>query len=240
MIINLVIALAILFGLYHAIRFAGRAPPKVLVRATKMAGGVAACGVALFLFLRGHTEIAVALVGLGAWIAGYGVAPQWLQRFTGGKPNAQRSAMIELEIDPKSGAMQGSVLAGTYEGRQLGELTPAECDALYKEAFVADPAGARLLEIYFDRRFAGWRAAGERDADAGNVDTRRSRSSGTMTEDEAYEVLGLQKSATRDEITAAHRALMKKLHPDHGGTTALAARVNEAKDILMRRHQSDS
>ncbi|MBX9740427.1 MAG: DnaJ domain-containing protein [Beijerinckiaceae bacterium] len=58
-----------------------------------------------------------------------------------------------------------------------------------------------------------------------------------MSEDEAYEVLGLQKSASRDEIARAHRALMKKLHPDHGGTTSLAARVNEAKDVLMRRHQ---
>ncbi len=238
MIINLLIALAIIFAVYQAIRFAGRAPPKMLVRATKMAGGAAACAVALFLFLRGHTEIALALVGLGAWFAGFGVAPHWLEKFTGRKGGArQRSAMIELEIDPKNGSMQGVVLAGMYEGRQLGELTPAECDELYRDAFAADAAGARLLEIYFDRRFPGWRPASQNDADASAVDARRAHFSGAMTEDEAYQVLGLQKGATRDEITGAHRALMKKLHPDHGGTTALAARVNEAKEILMRRHQ---
>jgi len=237
MIINLLIALAIIFGVYHAIRFAGRAQPKVLVRAVKLAGGVAACGVAGLLFLRGHSEIAIALIGLGAWIAGYGVAPQWLQRFKGGKPGAQRSAMIEIEIDQSSGAMQGVVLAGKYEGRQLGELTPAECNALYQEVFAADQSGARLLEIYFDRRFPGWRQTSESDANAGRSHAAHHRVTGAMTEDEAYEVLGLGKGATRDEITSAHRTLMKKLHPDHGGTTALAARVNEAKEILMRRHQ---
>jgi hypothetical protein len=237
MIINLLIALAIIFGVYHAIRFAGRAQPKVLVRAVKLAGGVAACGVAGLLFLRGHSEIAIALIGLGAWIAGYGVAPQWLQRFKGGKPGAQRSAMIEIEIDQSSGAMQGVVLAGKYEGRQLGELTPSECNALYQEVFAADQSGARLLEIYFDRRFPGWRQTSESDANAGRSHAAHHRVTGAMSEDEAYEVLGLGKGATRDEITSAHRTLMKKLHPDHGGTTALAARVNEAKEILMRRHQ---
>ena len=59
--------------------------------------------------------------------------------------------------------------------------------------------------------------------------------SGAMTDDEAFAVLGLAKTATRDDISVAHRNLMKKLHPDHGGTSSLAARVNEAREVLMRR-----
>ena len=55
-----------------------------------------------------------------------------------------------------------------------------------------------------------------------------------MSVEEAYRVLGLDRNATRDEIQAAHRNLMKRNHPDQGGTTYIASKVNEAKDILLK------
>ena len=142
--------------------------------------------------------------------------------------------MIEMELDHDSGAMQGTILAGALEGRKLASLTRPQCEGLYQTCLADDPEGARLLEAYLDRRFPGWRAAGQGHQDAGAGNVRGAASA--MSEDEAYEILGLQRGASREDVARAHRALMKKLHPDHGGSTNLAARVNEAKDVLMRRH----
>ncbi|HMI10620.1 MAG TPA: DnaJ domain-containing protein, partial [Bradyrhizobium sp.] len=91
------------------------------------------------------------------------------------------------------------------------------------------------LESYLDRRFPAWRQDAQSDG-AGRQ--RRAESGGKMTNEEAYQILGLQPGASRDDIGRAHRALMKKLHPDQGGSTYLAARVNEAKDTLLRTHHS--
>ena len=113
-------------------------------------------------------------------------------------------------------------------------MTRDQAEALLRACMVDDLEGARLLEAYFDRRFPGWR-----DAEQTNGDGTGGRARGgatAMAEDEAYEVLGLRKGAGAEDIARAHRNLMKKLHPDIGGTTSLAARINEAKDILIRRH----
>jgi curved DNA-binding protein CbpA len=56
-----------------------------------------------------------------------------------------------------------------------------------------------------------------------------------MSRDEAYQVLGLEPGASPERIRDEYKRLMKKMHPDQGGTNYLAARINEAKDVLLGR-----
>ena len=56
-----------------------------------------------------------------------------------------------------------------------------------------------------------------------------------MSVEEAYAILGLAPGATPDQIKEAHRRLMVKLHPDHGGSDYLATQINRARDVLLRR-----
>ena len=151
-----------------------------------------------------------------------------------GSVSRVRSPMIEMELDHDTGEMNGSVLAGARAGRALKDLDEEALRQLYEECRANDPDGLRLLEAYLDRRFAGWREHAQADADPG---PRGRAQAGAMTEEEAYQILGLQPGADPDEIRRAHRTLMMKLPPDQGGTTYLAARINEAKDVLLRRHR---
>ena len=136
--------------------------------------------------------------------------------------------MIEMRLDHDSGAMTGRVLGGAYAGRAVETLSRPELLSLREELARDDPDGVNLLEAYLDRRFAGWR-----EADEGQ--RQRRGGGGAMSRREALEVLGLAEGAGAADIIRAHRTLMKKFHPDHGGSTTLAARVNQAKDVLMQR-----
>jgi DnaJ-domain-containing protein 1 len=126
--------------------------------------------------------------------------------------------------------MRGEVIAGPHAGASLDALSVRAVVAMLADL---DEESRALLAAYLDRRDAGWREGGDNGASAGDL----RRPSGKMTEEEAYKILGLAPGASADEISHAHRALMKKLHPDQGGSTYLASRVNEAKDVLIRRHR---
>jgi hypothetical protein len=143
-----------------------------------------------------------------------------------------RSAFVEMELDPRSGAMQGRILAGRYEGAPLDAL---DVPTLIGFLGDIDEDSRRLLMAYLDRRAPRWRENAQNDAAAGG--RSGAAFAGKMTEEEAYQVLGLQPGASAEEIGRAHRSLMKKLHPDQGGSTYLAARVNQAKEVLLRRHR---
>lgn len=210
----------------------------VLARALRVVGGILAFGGAAVMALRGRIDMALMLGTLGAWLLGWNAFRlPWLQgrrQRTSGSVSRVRSAMIEMELDHDTGAMNGSVLAGSLGGRRLGDLDEAALRRLYDECRLADPDGVRLLEAYLDRRFPAWR---EHAQPHGDTRTGAQPQAGTMTEQEAYQVLGLQPGASVDEIRLAHRTLMKRLHPDQGGSTYLAARVNLAKEILLGRHR---
>jgi hypothetical protein len=182
--------------------------------------------------------MAILLGSAAAWLLGWSAfrLPGFAQRAprTPGSVSLVRTAMIEMELDHDTGNMDGTVLVGSLTGRRLATLDEPLLKQLYDECQTSDPDGVRLLEAYFDRRFPRWRENAQSDEHAGSV---RDAPPGAMTKQEAYQILGLQPGASLDEIRQAHRTLMKKLHPDQGGSTYLAARVNQAKEILLSRHR---
>nr|WP_232372544.1 DnaJ domain-containing protein [Acuticoccus mangrovi] len=154
-----------------------------------------------------------------------------------GQTSTVRTAKIAAELDHDTGEMDGEVLSGPQAGRHFADMGEGELLAVWR--WCADDEESRLLvEAYLDRRFPSWREDFQRNDNAGasgSGGAGRERRSGALTEQDAYEVLGLEPGAGEAEIRAAHRRLMKQMHPDRGGSAFLAAQLNEAKDILLRR-----
>ena len=224
---------ALLLLLWAASAFI-KADPKEVARVLRWIGGAAALLLAGFLLFRGQIGIAIPLGAFGLallgwtsfWPAPFGARTQ---RSTGQVSRVQ-TAFLEMELDHDTGRMSGRVLAGSYQGASLDALDQS---ALMKLLGEVDDDSRDLLAAYLDRREPGWREHAQHHAGSGT----RPTSSGKMTEEEAYQILGLQRGASTEAIRRAHRSLIKKLHPDQGGTTYLAARINEAKDALLRRHR---
>ncbi len=147
---------------------------------------------------------------------------------TAGAASHVRSKYLHMTLNHDSGDMDGEVLQGDLQGRRLSQLGIQDLLELLRAYQADDGDSAALLQAYLDRYHGGWEQRGEQ----GQQRSETGRAS-AMNRDEAGQILGVKPDATPEEIISAHRRLMQKLHPDRGGSDYLAAKINQAKDLLL-------
>ncbi|HEV7284061.1 MULTISPECIES: DnaJ domain-containing protein [Kaistia] len=200
--------LAVSIGI--AFLFGGEKGAHALGRAVRRGAAGALISTGIFTAATGRLGAGIPLLAIGLWLL---------------KPKILETMKPWIEA--------GQVRQGRFAGRALQSLSPDELVVLYSE--VAGRARDRaLLEAYLDRRIPGWREHVESDP-AGR--SRRTARAGAMTDEQAYQILGLSAGASEAEIRTAYRRLMKRVHPDQGGSTFLAAQINEAKERLLGGHR---
>lgn len=237
----LVLGVALLVGGLLILNwFAGTDPKRVVKTAKWVAIGV---GAPLLLWLLVSGRLASALVAAAALapmlLRWHAIANMLRNRFkaaqgpSSGQGSSVETAMLRMRLDHDTGEIDGTVTAGRYEGARLVDLALDDLLSLLSEAHAHDPQSAAIIETYLDRtQDADWR---ERAASAGGQGgAGGGRPSGSrMSREEAYAVLGLKPDATEAEIREAHRRMMMANHPDRGGSTFIAAKINEAKEVLL-------
>ncbi len=222
-----------LVGLLLLLRTLAAADPAVLARWVRFGGAGILVIAAGFLVVSGR--IGTALM-LGSFLGPFFVRWRALGRrvrAAAGPSRGQASTIdtrfVAMTLDHDTGAVSGHVREGTFAGRALETLSFAEALELWREAG-GDADSARVIEGWLDRAHGDdWR---ERAGPGGGGPAA---GDGPMTEAEALEVLGLAPGATDEDVRAAHRRLMMANHPDRGGSTWVAAKINEAKDLLLGR-----
>lgn len=250
---RLLVLIAIAVLVLFALRWFSRTPPEQVrktLRWVLLWGGIALL-IVLAATGRLHWLFAVVASVLGAMaplarrLAPFllrilpalpGLFAQYKRQKSARGPSAGNSSQVatrflRMTLDHDSGEMDGVILEGPHEGQHLHEL---ELDELLKlfEAYVReDEQSASLLQAYLDRIHGeAWR---EHYSGHGDTASDQPPRRGAMTAEEAYEILGLEPGASDEEVIAAHRKLMQKVHPDRGGSNYLAAKINEAKDVLL-------
>ena len=147
----------------------------------------------------------------------------------GGQQSNVETRFIRMTLDHDSGEMNGIILEGRYAGEALRSLSLEQLLELMSQYAKEDEESAALLRAYLDRVHGdSWqdREDPQADAPAGGF-------SADMSRREAYDILGLEEGASEKQIIDAHRRLMQKLHPDRGGSAFLAAKINQARDLLL-------
>ncbi len=219
------------------------ADPKKIVKVLKIVGLVLLGLITLLLVIGGRISLLLMLYAFifflrRAFKAGL-QRQQTMRGPTPGQSSAVRTRFLQMTLDHDSGEMDGEVLDGRFMGAWLSQLALPELLQLLQQYQNEDPQSASVLEAYLDRtQGEDWRDALNGGGGAGAHSRQGGRQANgqeerPMNRQEALEILGLTEGATPIQIREAHRRLMQKIHPDHGGSNYLAAKLNEAKDLLL-------
>ncbi|WP_144299493.1 DnaJ domain-containing protein [Elioraea rosea] len=235
----LLVGLGALGLIFYAASAFANARIEALKSALKWVGITLGGALALFLLVTGRGGQALMLaVVLGPLAIRFWNQAKAARTFSrGGRPGEGQAsevatAFLRMRLDHDTGTMSGTVLAGEFRGRELAELALPDLIALWLALRAEDPESVPLLEAWMDRRFGeAWRGAAA-DA-AGDSEEGPRAAGGPLTRAEAFAILGLREGATEEQIRDAHRRLMRAAHPDKGGSDWLAARINEARDVLL-------
>ncbi len=226
--------LAVVLVLYILLRRIASLPPH------KRKGEYLKLGLGVALVLTVLLALAGKMHWLGAAITGLLVAarqtlPVLVRLFPllGALGNRNASArqstvstsILRMHLNHDTGALSGEVIAGPFAGWLLDEMSREQLDALQVYCQEEDEESRQLLDGYLEQRFADESRASTNQAPPPG---------GAMNRSEALEILGLGDDADREAIIEAHRKLIQKLHPDRGGSDYLAAKINQAKDLLLQ------
>ncbi|MFD2206223.1 hypothetical protein [Kiloniella antarctica] len=234
-----ILGLGLFFGLIFLAHWYSKAKPAVVAKTVKFILLGVGLFVALFLIFTGR--IFLVLAALPLLIPFLLRSRALMQRFkaasggTAGKSSHVATGYLRMTLDHDSGEMDGEVLMGAHEGCKLSELSLVEIEQLYRVYLIEDNKSADLLSAYAERRFGSeWQYEKGTDQKAQDKEEGNNFSNSVMDRKNALEILGLDEGVTENEIREAHKNLMQKLHPDHGGNNYLATQVNRAKDVLLK------
>ena len=230
--------IALLIGLILLAKWWLQAEPKQIIRVvrwTALIVGVAG-GILLILAARWSWLPFIALFAL-PWLSRMRALRSYAKNAQGptrGQTSNIETQYLRMSLDHDTGEMEGEVKAGRFAGRRLSELKLGEQLDLCGEC-AGDADSLQVLESYLDRvHGADWRDMASQSGDAGAHGTA-APAGADMSVEEACEVLGVAADASADEIEQAYRRLMKKAHPDQGGSDWMAAKINQAKELLLAR-----
>jgi hypothetical protein len=231
MIGYLVLGVAVAIGLALIVRGLRGATAAQAARWFWQAIVVVSIAAGLYFFATGRPAYALVpalgvLVGVIGWLIDAALGPK-----KAAPTSRVNTRFLKLTLDHRSGQVTGDIADGPFAGRRIESLRVDELVELLVYYRREDEASARLVEAYLDRTSPTWRKRYTEDGRP--KDDSFSAAGGAMTKSDALRILGLTIGATPDDVRAAHRRKLQEHHPDRGGDPDMAARINQARDVLL-------